>query len=398
MTIRFAERMSRLGTEGAFEVLARARELESAGRDVVHLEIGEPDFPTPDNIVEAAVGALHGGYTHYTPAAGIREARESLARFVHRQIGVDVDAAEVVLTPGSKNILLFTLLACVEPGDDVIYPDPGYPVYRSLIDFVGGCPVPIRLLEERGFGMELEELESLVTPRTRLLIVNSPHNPTGGVLSGEEVAFICRLAQERDLLVLSDEIYSRIVYDGPHVSFLAQPGMRERTVLMDGMSKAYAMCGWRLGYGVAPPALSERFEQLLINSSSCAAAFTQMAAVEAWESPESESAVLRMIERFRARRDLLIDGLNQIPGIRCRRPQGAFYAFPNVEATGVDERALATGLLEEAGVAVLPGTAFGGGGRGFLRLAYTQREEDIARALDRMGSYLSANSTRRVSA
>jgi aspartate/methionine/tyrosine aminotransferase len=390
--------MSRLGTEGAFEVLARARQLENDGMEVVHLEIGEPDFPTPDNIVEAAVGALHGGYTHYTPAAGLREVRESLAGFIHRQMGVDVDASEVVLTPGSKNVLLFTLLACVEPGDEVIYPDPGYPVYHSLINFVGACPVPIRLREERDFGMDLEELERLVTPRTRLLIVNSPGNPTGGVLTEEEVAFICRLAQERDLLVLSDEIYSRIVYDRPHVSFLAQPGMRERTVLMDGMSKAYAMCGWRLGYGVAPPALSEQFERLLINSSACAAAFTQMAAKEAWESPESEAAVGRMVEHFRARRDFLIDGLNQLPGVRCKRPQGAFYAFPNVEATGLGERSLATGLLEEAGVAVLAGTAFGAGGRGFLRLAYTQREEDIARALDRMGSYLSANSTRRVPA
>jgi aspartate aminotransferase len=398
MTIRFAGRMSRLGTEGAFEVLARAREMENEGREVLHLEIGEPDFPTPDNIVEAAVGALHGGYTHYTPAAGILEVRESLAAFIQRRMGVEVAADEVVLTPGSKNVLLFTLLACVEPGDEVIYPDPGYPVYQSLIDFVGGCPVPIRLREERSFGIDLDELERLVTSRTRLLIVNSPHNPTGGVLTEEEVAVICRLAQERDLLVLSDEIYSRIVYDRPHVSFLAQPGMRERTVLMDGMSKAYAMCGWRLGYGVAPRALAERFEQLLINSSSCAAAFTQMAAVEAWESPESESAVERMVERFRARRDLLVEGLNQLPGVRCQRPRGAFYAFPNVEATGMDERSLATGLLEEAGVAALAGTAFGAGGRGFIRLAYTQREEDIARALDRMGTYLAANGARRVTA
>jgi aspartate aminotransferase len=399
MTVRFAERMSRLGTEGAFEVLARARQLESLGRDVLHLEIGEPDFATPDNIVEAAVGALHGGYTHYTPAAGIPEVRESLAAFVQRQLGVDVGAHEVVLTPGSKNVLLFTLLACVEPGDEVIYPDPGYPVYKSLIDFVGACAVPIRLREERNFGIDLEELERLVTPRTRLLIVNSPHNPTGAVLSEEEIAFICRLARERDLLVLSDEIYSRIVYDRPHVSFLAQPGMRERTVLMDGMSKAYAMCGWRLGYGVAPPALAERFEQLLINSSSCAAAFTQMAAVEAWESPASESAVERMVERFRARRDLLVEGLNLIPGVSCRRPQGAFYAFPNIEETGMDEQSLAMGLLEEAGVAVLAGTAFGAGGRGFIRLAYTQGEDDIARALDRMGSYLSGKkSTRRATA
>src|SRR5215467_5911771 len=388
MGIRFAERMDRLGTEGAFEVLARARRLEAEGRQIVHLEIGEPDFATPDNITEAAISALHAGYTHYTPAGGIMEAREAVARFVSRRLGVDAEPTEVVLTPGSKNVLLFVLLACVEPGDEVIYPDPGYPIYSSLVNFIGATPVPVRLREERGFRMDLDELASLVTPRTRLLILNSPQNPTGGVLTGEDVAFIARLAIEHDLVVISDEIYSQIVYGHEHVSILSQPGMKERTVLMDGMSKAYAMCGWRLGYGVAPRELAARMEALMINTSSCAAAFSQMAAVEAFESPESAAAVERMVAKFRDRRDLVVEGLNAMPGVRCQVPQGAFYAFPNIEGTGLDERRLAEDLLVTAGVALLPGTAFGAGGAGFLRVAYTQGEGDLRAGLERMGNHL----------
>lgn len=390
--LRLAERMGRLGTEGAFEVLARAREMEAAGRHVVHLEIGEPDFATPDNIVEAAVAALHAGYTHYTPAGGIREVREAVARFVEGHLGVAVDPSEVVLVPGSKNVLLFTLLALVEPGDEVIYPDPGYPIYSSLVDFLGAKGVPVRLLEARHFRMDPQELASLVTERTRLLILNTPQNPTGGVLTREDVEFIARLAQERDLFVVADEIYSQITYGFEHVSVLSQPGMKERTVLMDGMSKAYAMCGWRLGYAVAPRELAVQMERLMINSSSCAAAFTQMAAIEALESPESEAAVGRMVAEFRRRRDLLVEGLNRIPGVRCQLPQGAFYAFPNIEATGFDDRRLASALLEEAGVALLPGSAFGPGGRGFLRLAYTQAEADLRTGLERIGNYLAAHS------
>ncbi len=390
MTIRFAERMDRLGTEGAFEVLARARKLEAEGRDIVHLEIGEPDFATPDNITEAAVAALQAGYTHYTPAGGIMAAREALAGFLLRRLGVDVDPTEVVLVPGSKNILLFVLLACIEPGDEVIYPDPGYPVYASLVDFIGATGVPVRLREDRGFRMDLDELAALVTPRTRLLIVNSPQNPTGGVLTKDDVAFIAELASRHDLLVISDEIYSQIVYGPEHVSVWAAPGMRERTILMDGMSKAYAMCGWRLGYGVAPQPLAAKMETLMINSSSCAAAFTQMAAIEAWDSPESEAAVERMVGVFRERRDLLVDGLNALPGVRCARPEGAFYAFPNIQGTGIGEKELADGLLQEAGVAVLPGTAFGPAGAGFIRLAYTQGEADLRKALQRMADHLEA--------
>jgi aspartate aminotransferase len=388
MGIRFAERMDRLGTEGAFEVLAKARRLEAAGRHVVHLEIGEPDFATPDNITEAAVSAMHAGYTHYTPAGGIMEAREAVARFVSRRLGVEAEPTEVVLTPGSKNVLLFVLLACVEPGEEVIYPDPGYPIYSSLVNFIGARPVPVRLREERGFRMDLDELASLVTPRTRLLILNSPQNPTGGVLTADDVAFIARLAIEHDLLVVSDEIYSQIVYGHEHVSVLSQPDMKPRTILMDGMSKAYAMCGWRLGYGVAPRELASRMESLMINSSSCAAAFAQMAVIEAFESPESDAAVRRMVAQFQARRDLVVAGLNAMPGVRCQVPQGAFYVFPNVEGTGLDARELADGLLEEAGVALLPGSAFGPAGEGFLRLAYTQSEADLRVALERMGNYL----------
>jgi len=390
MGIRFAERMDRLGTEGAFEVLARARRLEAEGRTVIHLEIGEPDFATPDNITEAAVAAMQAGYTHYTPAGGIMEAREAVARFVSGRLGIEAAAEEVVLTPGSKNVLLFVLLACVEPGDEVIYPDPGYPIYSSLVNFIGATPVPVRLREERGFRMDLDELAALVTPRTRLLILNSPQNPTGGVLTRDDVRAIARLAIEHDLLVVSDEIYSQIIYGPEHFSVLSEPGMRERTVLMDGMSKAYAMCGWRLGYSVAPPELSRRMEALMINSSSCAAAFSQMAVIEAFESPESDAAVRRMVEQFRARRDLVVAGLNAIPGVHCETPQGAFYAFPNIQATGRNERGLADELLERAGVALLPGTAFGPAGAGFLRLAYTQSEADLRTGLERIGSYLAS--------
>jgi len=391
VTIKFAERMSRLGTEGAFEVLAKARRLEADGKHIVHLEIGEPDFATPDNIVEAGISAIQEGYTHYTPASGIMDARKAVADFVSRMLRCEVDASEVVLVPGSKNVLLFTLLACIEPGDEVILPDPGYPAYASQASFIGAVPKVVTLREESGFRMDLDELESLVTPKTRLLIINTPQNPTGGVLTEEDVKFVCELAHKHDLLVVSDEIYSQLVYGFTHVSPLSQPGMRERTVLMDGLSKSYAMTGWRLGYAVAPKALAAKFDQLMINSSSCAAGFTQMAAVEALSSPESEHAVHRMVKVFERRRDLVVDGLNAIPGMRCARPQGAFYAFPNIDGTGFDERELSDRLLTEAGVALLPGTAFGDAGKGYVRLAYTQSEDELQRGLDRIGEFISAN-------
>ena len=391
MTIKFAERMSRLGTESAFEVLAKARRLEADGKHIVHLEIGEPDFATPDNIVEAGISAMQNGYTHYTPAAGILEARQAVAGFVTRMLKTEVDASEVVLVPGSKNVLMFTLLSCIEPGDEVILPDPGYPAYASQVNFVGAVPKVVTLREETGFRMDLDELASLITPKTRMLIINTPQNPTGGVLTEEDVRFVCNLAHEHDLMIVSDEIYSQLVYGFHHVSPLSHPGMRERTVLMDGLSKSYAMTGWRLGYAVAPKPLAAKLEQLMINTSSCAAAFTQMAAIEALATPESEHAVNRMVKVFEHRRDLVVDGLNQIEGVRCARPQGAFYAFPNIEGTGFGERELADRLLNEAGVAVLPGTAFGDAGKGYIRIAYTQSEDELKRGLDRIKEFVTAN-------
>src|SRR5712691_2267565 len=383
--------MSRLVTESAFEVLAKARRLEADGRHIVHLEIGEPDFATPDNIVEAGISAMQNGYTHYTPASGIHEARQAVAGFVTRTLNTEVEATVVVLVPGSKNVLLFTLLACIEPGDEVILPDPAYPAYASQVNFIGAIPKLVTLREETGFRMDLDQLESLVTPKTRLLIINTPQNPTGGVLTDEDVRFVCDLAQKHDLLVVSDEIYSQLVYGFHHVSPLSQPGMRDRTVLMDGLSKSYAMTGWRLGYAVAPKALAAKLDQLMINSSSCAAGFTQVAAIEALSAPESASAVTRMVKVFERRRDLVVDGLNAIPGVRYAKPQGSFYAFPNVEGTGMGERELADRLLTEAGVAVLPGTAFGEAGKGFIRLAYTQSEDELKLGLQRIGEFVESN-------
>jgi aspartate/methionine/tyrosine aminotransferase len=389
--IRFAERMSRLGTEGAFEVLAKARRLEAEGKKVVHLEIGEPDFATPDNIVEAGISAMQNGYTHYTPASGILEAREAVARFVSRTLKTEVDPLEVVLVPGSKNVLLFTLLSCIEPGDEVILPDPGYPAYASQVNFIGAVPKTVTLREASGFRMDLDELASLITPKTRMLIVNTPQNPTGGILTEEDVKFVCDLVHKHDLILVSDEIYSQLVYGFHHVSPLSHPGMRERTVLMDGLSKSYAMTGWRLGYAVAPKELAAKLDKLMINTSSCAAAFTQIAAIEALSAPESEHAVARMVKVFEHRRNLVVDGMNAIPGIRCARPQGSFYVFPNIEGTGFDEHELADRLLAEAGVAVLPGTAFGHAGKGFIRLAYTQSEGELKLGLDRIGEFIAAN-------
>ena len=383
--------MSRLGTEGAFEVLAKARRLEAEGKKVVHLEIGEPDFATPDNIVEAGISAMQNGYTHYTPASGILEAREAVAAFVSRTLKTSVDPSEVVLVPGSKNVLLFTLLSCIEPGDEVILPDPGYPAYASQVNFIGAVPKTVTLREESGFRMDLDELASLITPKTRMLIVNTPQNPTGGVLTEEDVKFVCDLAHKHDLLLVSDEIYSQLVYGFHHVSPLSHPGMRERTVLMDGLSKSYAMTGWRLGYAVAPRELATRLDKLMINTSSCAAAFTQIAAIEALSAPESEHAVSRMVKVFEHRRNLVVDGLNAIPGMRCARPQGSFYVFPNIEGTGFDEHELSDRLLAEAGVAVLPGTAFGHAGKGFIRLAYTQSEDELKLGLARIGEFIAAN-------
>ena len=390
MNFRWAERMSRIGTESAFEVLAHAKQLEAEGRDIIHLEIGEPDCATPRNIIDAAKRALDNGATHYTPASGIYEVREAAARYVAARTGVATTAANVVLTPGSKNILAFLLLAVVEPGDEVIVPDPGYPIYRSLVSFIGATPVSIPLRQENDFRLDVEELRSLVSPRTRLLIVNTPANPTGGILTRSDCEGIAAVAAKHDLVVLSDEIYGRLTYDGEHVSLYGIDGMAERTVLLDGVSKAWAMCGWRLGIGAMPVELAARMDTLMINSSSCAAAFTQLAAVEAFESPESDAAVETMVAEFRRRRDVIVAGLNRIPGIDCRSPQGAFYVFPDITGTGYNERDLQRELLDEVGVAVLAGSTFGPAGRGHIRLSYANSVDNIERALDRIALHLGA--------
>ncbi|TMD07063.1 MAG: pyridoxal phosphate-dependent aminotransferase [Chloroflexi bacterium] len=382
--------MARLGTEGAFEVLAQARVLEAQGREIIHLEIGEPDFDTPPNIVDAAVKAMRDGHTHYTPASGIMEVRQAVARSVTENTGVETSPLNVVLTPGSKNIIHFALLSLVSPGDEVLVPDPGYPNYASLTNFTGAVPVSVPMRESRDFRLDVEELRTLVTDRTRMIILNTPANPTGGCLTASDILAIAEIAIERDLVVLSDELYWRLIYEGEHVSPYSIPGMAERTVLIDGLSKAWAMCGWRLGMGVMPVELAKSMGTLMINTSSCTASFTQLATVEALESPLSDAAVDAMREEFRTRRDLVVEGLNRIPGVRCHRPAGAFYVFPNITGTGWNERALAHSLLHEAGVAVLPGTAFGAHGAGFLRLSYANSVPNLERALERIAVHLAA--------
>lgn len=380
--MQLAKRMSRLGTETAFEVLARARALEARGRDVIHLEIGEPDFDTPAHITAAAIAALRNGYTHYTPSAGIPALREAIAEYVGRTRHIPVDPAQVVVTPGGKPIIFFAILALCDSGDEVIYPNPGFPIYESMINFVGATPVPMRLRMEREFSFAPDELARLITPRTKLLILNSPANPTGGVLSREDLAAIAELVLNHDLMVLSDEIYSRLVYEGEFVSIASFPGLAERTIILDGFSKTYAMTGWRLGYGVMPPDLAVQIAKLMTNSNSCTNAATQMAGVEALRGPQED--VDRMVAAFRQRRDVIVDGLNAIPGFRCLRPRGAFYAFPDISGTGMRSKALEELLLEEAGVATLSGTSFGAYGEGFLRLSYANSVENIRQALGRI--------------
>jgi aspartate/methionine/tyrosine aminotransferase len=374
--------MGRLGTETAFDVLVRARALEAQGRDVVHLEVGEPDFATPENIVNAAVRALHHGATKYTPSAGIPELREAIAEHVSATRHIPVKPEQVVVTPGGKPIMFFVMLALLDEGDEALTPNPGFPIYESMIRFTGARPVFYRLREENHFRFDPEEFARAVTDKTRLIIVNSPHNPTGGVLEPSDLAEIARIATERDIPVLSDEIYWRILYDGAHHSLMSLPGMAERTILLDGFSKTYAMTGWRLGYGVMNEALAQRITQLMTNSNSCTSAGVQWAGVEALTGPQDE--VARMVGAFHERRDFIVAGLNQIPGFKCILPQGAFYAFPNIRGVGWPSHRLADYLLKEAGVACLSGTAFGEYGEGYLRLSYANSLENIHKALDRI--------------
>jgi aspartate/methionine/tyrosine aminotransferase len=380
--IKFAQRMARLGTESAFEVLAKAKALEATGKDVIHLEIGEPDFDTPDNIREAAVKAIWDGYTHYCPAQGIPELRKAIAEVVGKEKGIDVKPEEVVVTPGAKPIMFFSMLALLDEGDEVIHPNPGFPIYESVIEFLGAKTVPIKLEESREFCFDASELAKLVTPKTKMMVINSPQNPTGGVLCQADLEAIAAIAREHNVWVLSDEVYCRMVYEGEHVSIASLPGMRDHTIVLDGYSKTYAMTGWRLGYGIMPPELAAAVTQLQINSTSCTCTFSQVAGIEGIRGDQTTSN--KMIEEFKRRRDVIVDGLNQIPGVKCLRPKGAFYVFPNIQAIGMTSQELSDLLLNDAGVAVLPGTAFGDFGEGYLRLSYANSVENLKKALERM--------------
>ncbi len=383
--MKFAERMSRLGTETAFEVLARAKALEKQGKDVVHLEIGEPDFDTPDHIVDAGIRALREGFTHYGPSPGLPELREAIADEVERTRGIPVSPDEVVVTPGGKPIIFFTILALVNEGDEVIYPDPGFPIYQSMIEYVGAKAVPVQLKEELEFSLDPAELASKITDKTSLVIINSPQNPTGGMLSKDDLAAIAAATAERNIPILSDEIYSRVLYEGEHQSLIGLPGLKERTILLDGFSKTFAMTGWRLGYGVMPKETAAKIARLQTNSNSCTASFVQRAGIAALRGPQGP--VEAMVAEFKQRRDRIVDGLRGL-GLTCCRPNGAFYVFPNITSLGKSASEIQTMLLEDAGVAALPGTSFGPYGEGFLRFSYAASLETIDTALERFGKLI----------
>jgi aspartate aminotransferase len=387
--LRLANRMSRLGTETAFEVLNKARALERQGRSIIHLEIGEPDFDTPSNVIEAAVSALHKGWTHYGPSAGLPDLRQAIAQEVSRTRGVPCSSDEVVVVPGGKPIIFFSILALVDEGDEVIYPNPGFPIYESMINYIGGRAVPIRLREERDFGLDVNELSSLINDRTKLIIINSPQNPTGGVLSRQDIQAITEVICDRNILVLSDEIYSRLIFDGKHHSIMSVPGFKERTILLDGFSKTYAMTGWRMGYGVMRPDLAAHVTRLMTNSNSCTASFTQVAGIEALRG--DQSSVEQMRAEFQQRRDLFVAGLNRVKGFSCRMPKGAFYVFPNIQKTGWKSKPLADALLEQAGVACLSGTAFGDFGEGYLRFSVANSLENLNKALEQINAWTTKN-------
>jgi aspartate/methionine/tyrosine aminotransferase len=377
-----ADRMAKAGTETAFEVLVRAKALEAQGHHIIHLQIGEPDFATPRNIIEAAKRALDAGHTHYCPPSGIPILREAIAEQVSRTRGIQVNPDQVAVTPGGKPIVLFSLLACVNPGDEVIYPNPGFPIYESVINIFGAKPVPLPLREENAFRVDLDELKSLVSKKTRMLILNSAHNPTGGILTKQDLEKVAEIVSPYDFMILSDEIYSRITYDAPHVSIASVPGMQERTIILDGFSKTFSMTGWRLGYGVMSEKLLPHINRLIINANSCTSTFSQYAGVEALRGPQDE--VRKMVEEFRRRRHVIVEGLNKIPGFHCLTPQGAFYVFPKITGTGMTSKALADLLLEKAGVACLSGTDFGVYGEGFIRFSYANSVENIEIALERI--------------
>src|SRR6201998_2247185 len=388
--LQLARRMSRLGTETAFEVLNKARALERQGKSIIHLEIGEPDFDTPSNVIEAGVDAMRKGWTHYGPSAGLPDLRQALAEYVSRTRGVTVTSDEVVVVPGGKPIIFFTMLSLIDEGAEGIYPNPGFPIYESMIHYVGGRAVPIQLREERDFSLDVTELAPLSNDRTKLIILNSPQNPTGGVLQRRDIEQIARALGDRNIMVLSDEIYSRLLFDGgQHFSIMSVPGMQERTILLDGFSKTYAMTGWRMGYAVMRPDLATHITRLMTNSNSCTASFTQIAGIEALRG--DQSSVDHMCSEFKRRRDVFVAGLNKIKGFSCRMPKGAFYVFPNITKTGWKSKPLADALLEQAGVAALSGTAFGAFGEGYLRFSIANSLENLEQALERVGSWAEKN-------
>ncbi len=381
--------MTRLGTETAFEVLVKAKALEAQGRDIIHLEIGEPDFDTPANIIEAGCDALHRSFTHYGPSAGLMELREVIAQYVSETRRVNVTPDEVVVVPGGKPIIFFSVLALAEEGDEIIYPNPGFPIYESMINYVGAKAVPIRLREELDFRLDVDELASLINDRTKLIILNSPQNPTGGVLTKDDIAAIARAIGDRNIMVLSDEIYSRLIFEGEHHSIMSVDGMKERTILLDGFSKTYAMTGWRMGYGVMRSDMAAHISRLMTNSNSCTASFTQIAGIEALRGPQDVVDTMRT--EFQKRRDVMVAGLNKIKGFSCRLPKGAFYVFPNITKTGWPSKKLADALLDDAGVAALSGTAFGDFGEGYLRFSVANSIENIEKALGRIGDWTKKN-------
>ncbi len=387
--LRLAKRMARLGTETAFETLAKARALEAQGKNIIHLEIGEPDFDTPANVIEAGIDAIHKGYTHYTPSAGLPALRQAVAEEVTKTHGVQVVPEEVVIVPGGKPTIYFTFMSLVEEGDEVIYPNPGFPIYESLINFTGAKAVPLQMREERNFRLDPNELADLITDRTKLIVLNSPHNPTGSMTTAQDIKDIAAAIGDRDIMVLSDEIYSRLIFEGGHHSLMSLPGWKDRVIMLDGWSKTYAMTGWRLGYGVMRKELAAHFGRLMTNVNSCSAGFTQVAGIEAIKG--DQASVDHMCSQFKARRDKFIGGLNKIPGFSCLLPHGAFYAFPNIKKTGWDSRKLAEAMLNEAGVACLAGTAFGKFGEGYLRFSIANSMENLDEALNRIGAWAKKN-------
>jgi len=383
MTMNLANRMNNLGTETAFEVLAKAKKLEAEGKSIIHLEIGEPDFPTPANICEAAIRSIQAGDTHYTPSAGIPEVRTSIANYIKRTRGIEVSPDEVVMTPGAKPIMFYVILALVNEGDEVIYPNPGFPIYESMINFVGGKAVPLQLKEEKNFSFDIEDLKKLITPKTKLIIINTPQNPTGGILTETDIRGIADVLKDwPDIYILSDEIYSRLIFQGEHFSITQIPGFKDRTIILDGFSKAYAMTGWRAGYGVMNTELAPLIAKLMTNSNSCTNTVVQKACIEAYEGPQD--SVDKMREEFMARRDIIVDGLNSVKGFSCNVPLGAFYAFPNITATGYSSKELSDHVLYKGGVAALSGTAFGAFGEGYLRFSYANSRENIKEAIRRI--------------